>query len=453
MRPINNLLSKSMFKQAMQASVLVTSMALLAACGSDDDAAVVVPVPHEGLTISADVTAEFRADVTYGTDTRNVLDIFLPESATPTPLVIFVHGGGFFTGDKSSAYSTPDDINELLVAGVAFATINYSLLDVPGFNAATANDTDGINKSLSDVKEALQFLKHNAADFNIDPANVAMYGVSAGAVSSLWLAYSPDMIDVNAAADSIAGESTSLVAVGAIETQGSMDVVRWESILSPIGATLESVAPLTLSLMESVLAIPATAGEETPGTASIALIETPTVEMAALRASLDLPALMITAATVDNNKTPVFVSNTAVNFPDFYAASGALGAIAAKGAEFTALSATDVEAAAVAYGELEALGGAAEGAVQAGNVIGGLLHFPTHALEIFQTAANPGIAIPVVANIPTLATLDHPAITAGLELAGYPGGTLYTSLLTGAGMPPAAYNSEVTIIDFLLSKL
>ena len=61
----------------------------------------------------------------------------------------------------------------------------------------------------------MQFLKHNAADFNIDPTKVAMYGVSAGAVSSLWLAYSPDMADVNAADDSIAGESTSLVAVGA----------------------------------------------------------------------------------------------------------------------------------------------------------------------------------------------------------------------------------------------
>jgi poly(3-hydroxybutyrate) depolymerase len=446
MRPIKELLAGQAFKQVIQTSVLVTSMALLAACGSDDDAAIVVPVPHEGLTISADVTAEFRSDVTYGTDTRNVFDIFLPESVTATPLVIFVHGGGFFAGDKSSAYSTPDDINEFLEAGVAFATINYSLLDVPGFNAATANDTDGINKSLSDVKEALQFLKHNAADFNIDPTKVAMYGVSAGAVSSLWLAYSPDMADVNAAADSIAGESTSLVAVGAIETQGSMDVVDWETILAPIGVTLESVAPLTLSLMESVLAIPATAGEATPGTATIALIETPTVELAELRASLSLPTIIATAAS-NGNTTPVFVSNTVVNLADFAAASTALGTIKAKGDEFKALSASgDLDAAAVAFGELAALGGSAEGAVQAGNVIGGLLHFPTHAITILGTAL--GYGLEAVAYIPTAASLDaSAAITSGL------GGATYTQYLSSVGLAPSTYASTETITEFMLRKL
>jgi hypothetical protein len=273
-----------------------------------------------------------------------------------------------------------------------------------------------------------------------------MYGVSAGAVSSLWLAYSPDMADVNAAADSIAGESTSLVAVGAIETQGSMDVVDWETILLPIGQTLESVAPLTLALMESVLAIPATAGEATPGTASIALIESPTVELAELRASLSLPTIIATAASTGNT-TPVFVSNTVVNMADFSAASTALGTIAAKGAEFTALSASgDLDAAATAFGELAALGGSAEGAVQAGNVIGGLLHFPTHAITILGAALPYGLE--VVAYIPTAAGLDaNAAITAGL------GGATYTQYLSSLGLTPSTYASTETIIEFMLRKL
>jgi len=432
-------ISTSALKKNFQKSLLVSSIVLLAACGSEDDAAVVVPVPHEGLNISADV--EFRGDVTYGTDTRNVLDIFLPESETATPLVIFVHGGGFFAGDKSSAYSTPDDINELLDADVAFATINYSLLDVPGFNDATENDTDGINKSLSDVKEALQFLKHNAEDFNIDPTNVAMYGVSAGAVSSLWLAYSPDMADVNAADDSIAGESTSLVAVGAIETQGSMDIVDWETILAPIGQTLEGVAPLTLTLMESVLAIPAT-----DTATSLALMREATGDIADLRATLSLPTLIATAAA-GGNTTPVFVSNTAVNLADFSAASAALGAIVAKSAEITALSASDdFDAVAVAYGELAALGGSDEGAKQAGNVIGGLLHFPTHAITILGAAA--ASSLEVVAYIPTAAGLD-----ASADITTELGGNTYTEYLTLQGLAPATYASEETVIEFMLRKL
>lgn len=34
-------------------------------------------------------------DVAYGPHERNVLDVWLAESATPTPLVVYIHGGGF----------------------------------------------------------------------------------------------------------------------------------------------------------------------------------------------------------------------------------------------------------------------------------------------------------------------------------------------------------------------
>jgi hypothetical protein len=427
MRPIKNLLSKSMFKQAMQTSVLVTSMALLAACGSDDDAAALnteftaltaddAPL---GFTYSTSTdTATYYADEVYGPDDRNLFDIFLPVQAegseAPTSLIIFVHGGGFFTGDKATAIydfaadGTPSinaanvaDVNEVLDAGVAYATINYSLLDVPGFSSdatITENDTVGISKSLSDVKEALQYIRHNAAEFNVDPAKIAMYGVSAGASSSLWLAYSDDMADTSASASSNASESTRIVAAGAIETQGSMDVVRWEEILAPLQVTLEVAANFTLPLMESVLAIPATVGEETPGTESIRLMRAETGDIADFRATLDFPVL------IDAEDPAVFVSNEWITLATTGAELIEIGTISATVPGLLAQAAVEFadggdRAAGIALHDQVSVM-SARAAVLGPAIIGGLLHSPTHGSTIVAAAAAAGAT--VVANLPTL---------------------------------------------------
>ena len=43
------------------------------------------------------------ADVPYGPHARNVLDFWQAKSERPTPVVVFIHGGGFTSGDKSKA--------------------------------------------------------------------------------------------------------------------------------------------------------------------------------------------------------------------------------------------------------------------------------------------------------------------------------------------------------------
>ena len=55
-------------------------------------------------------SAYFVKDVAYGTHTRHKLDIFVPKanysSKSKTPLVIFIHGGGFSSGSKEKAYTS-----------------------------------------------------------------------------------------------------------------------------------------------------------------------------------------------------------------------------------------------------------------------------------------------------------------------------------------------------------
>jgi hypothetical protein len=412
MRPIKELLTGPAFMKTLQKSLLVTSIAMLAACGSDSDsdssAAYTATLNDELVTLTADDSpitidagnpAAYYANETYGTDTRNVFDIYLPESTEPTGLIIYIHGGGFFAGDKAAAYGTPDDINQILEAGVAFATINYSLLDVPGFSTAAGapNDTEGLMKSLSDVREALQYIRYNAKTFNIDPANVSTYGVSAGASSSLWLAYSDDMAIADSE-DPIAQQSTRIVAAGAIETQGSMDPIRWEEILFMLDQTLESVAPLLLPLMESTFAIAKT---DAAGTASIALLRAETGAIAEARALLDFPALM------DSSDAPVYTSNTEVGLAATGVLSAALKAAATEAAVAGAAYFADTADAdkLLAY----QTAGATAQALGA-QMIGALLHFPTHPSLLKNYAIQAGAEI--VANVPELGDPDQTEQTA-----------------------------------------
>ena len=64
-----------------------------------------------------------HADVAYGDHPRQVLDFYQAKSLTPTPLVVFIHGGGWVNGDKWGAGSA--NIARLRKEGISVAAINY----------------------------------------------------------------------------------------------------------------------------------------------------------------------------------------------------------------------------------------------------------------------------------------------------------------------------------------
>src|SRR5215207_11594612 len=96
------------------------------------------------------VPVRYAEDVRYGDAERNLFDIFLPDCDGPTPLVIYIHGGGFTGGDKDSIEA--DLVRSLLQACVAHAAINYTLLDVPSEEEGTASAVaqGGVLTSLED---------------------------------------------------------------------------------------------------------------------------------------------------------------------------------------------------------------------------------------------------------------------------------------------------------------
>lgn len=150
-----------------------------------------------------------RQNVSYGPHARNVLDLWQAESDEPTPLVIFIHGGGFRGGDKRG--TPPALVRRCLELGISVASINYRLSDTATFPAF-----------MLDGGRAVQFLRYKAQEWNLDPTKVACCGGSAGAGISLWLAFHDDLADPGNE-DPVLRQSTRLTAAGSINGQCSYD--------------------------------------------------------------------------------------------------------------------------------------------------------------------------------------------------------------------------------------
>jgi para-nitrobenzyl esterase len=255
------------------------------------------------------IAAQYAGDVRYGEAERNVFDIYLPDCDEPTPLVIYIHGGGFTGGDKSSAAANAEGIRELLQSCVAYATINYTLLKVPsaaeGVSSIVAQG--GVLTSLEDTARALQFMRYHFLSLNLDTENVALYGVSAGAGASLWLGTHSDMADPDNA-DPVLRESTRVKAVGALATQSTYDLLEWEAVLLPITASLEAALGGT-DIPTVAQAVGATNYLLTfLGVDSVDDIDTP--ENEAFRANVDMLDMM------DSGDAPIYVHNYKTGFDD-----------------------------------------------------------------------------------------------------------------------------------------
>lgn len=152
-----------------------------------------------------------HADVAYGGHEKQTFDLWLvPDATEPTPLVLFIHGGGFRSGDKSAA--PPPVVDKYLKAGVAFAAMNYRLSDVGPYPIM-----------MEDSARGLQTIRHRASEWNINPERIACYGGSAGAGISLWLAFHEDLADPDSE-DPISRQSTRVVAAGTMNGQSTYDI-------------------------------------------------------------------------------------------------------------------------------------------------------------------------------------------------------------------------------------
>ena len=155
------------------------------------------------------------SEVSYGPHARNVLDFWKADAAKPTPLVFVIHGGGWVNGSKERVTSAVDPA-ALLKAGISVVAINYRYTTMAG------DTTPPVKAPMDDCARALQFVRSKAAEWNLDKARIGAAGGSAGACSSLWLAFHDDLADPKSQ-DPIARESTRLHCAAVTGAQTTLD--------------------------------------------------------------------------------------------------------------------------------------------------------------------------------------------------------------------------------------
>lgn len=124
------------------------------------------------------------ANLAYGSDPLQQLDVYLPQvkKQTPTPTILMVHGGGWRRGDKGAKQGLENKLNYWVVQqGYAFVSINYRL--TPEANPLEEAD---------DVAAALTYTQKNAAQWGADPNRLILMGYSAGAHLVALLAANPE---------------------------------------------------------------------------------------------------------------------------------------------------------------------------------------------------------------------------------------------------------------------
>lgn len=117
--------------------------------------------------LGAQVTADFT-NIKYAfRHVHQKLDIYLPPNApAPYPVIVWIHGGGWQSGDKSSAAFYA---GKLVPQGFAVVGINYRLSGSTIFPA-----------QIYDCKAAIRWIRANAATYQFDSTRIGVWGSSAG---------------------------------------------------------------------------------------------------------------------------------------------------------------------------------------------------------------------------------------------------------------------------------
>ena len=151
-------------------------------------------------------------NVSYGPHRMQRIYFWRAKSEKPTPLLFYIHGGGWSGGDRSVVRSM---LKPALDAGISVVSVEYRTI-----KDSTADGlVPPVKGPMFDCARALQFTRSKAKEWNLDKTKVALAGGSAGACTSLWLAFHDDLADPQSA-DPIARESTRVTcaAVGGAQT-------------------------------------------------------------------------------------------------------------------------------------------------------------------------------------------------------------------------------------------
>jgi len=132
--------------------------------------------------IIGELEASNLIDMSYGSDPRQAVDVYLPagRSKENTPLLIYIHGGAWIEGDKSE-FSAFLDLARQAFPDYGFVSIGYRLHDLfLGSNRFPSQEND--------IIQAITYIESQTATWNVSN-NIILVGASAGAHLALLHGY------------------------------------------------------------------------------------------------------------------------------------------------------------------------------------------------------------------------------------------------------------------------
>ena len=177
--------------------------------------AATTPAPSDPEKRKYALPIEPDENVAYGPHRMQRVYFWRAKADKPTPLLFYIHGGGWNGGDRSVVRAM---LQPALEAGISVVSVEYRTIR----DATQDGLVPPVKGPMSDCARALQFTRSKAKEWNLDKTKVALSGGSAGACTSLWLAFHADLADP-ASADPIARESTRVACAAVSGAQTSLD--------------------------------------------------------------------------------------------------------------------------------------------------------------------------------------------------------------------------------------
>lgn len=171
-------------------------------------------VSGQSVEGAADVRVPDIQDFAYGPHSRQVLDFYRADSKETTPVIVHIHGGGWVRGDKQNVPA----LRNYLDAGISVVSINYRFV----WQAQKQGIQPPVAWPLADAVRAVQTVRSQAGAWGLDKQRVAATGNSAGACSSLYLAFHDDFALPNSS-DPVERESSRLTCAAVYGAQTTLD--------------------------------------------------------------------------------------------------------------------------------------------------------------------------------------------------------------------------------------
>jgi acetyl esterase/lipase len=181
--------------------VLIAIVGVLALVAAGCDLQKVVPPGDAPLRYRDGVFSVVTTtrDVTYGSAVDQegetvtlALDVYRPagDTVTERPAIVWVHGGSFAFGSKTSP-EIVDEATTFAKKGFVSVSINYRL-SPNRCTTVTAECVTAIVDAKHDAQAAVRFLRAHADQYGVDDSRIAIAGTSAGAITALNVGYGPE---------------------------------------------------------------------------------------------------------------------------------------------------------------------------------------------------------------------------------------------------------------------